>query len=128
MSSSSAVERDLAHVWTLMNPLLQPFISRRQLLDALHFSGRNPSQKNMRVCLEPLSFPKPVFVLACICVSLWIHTGFLCESEQRESIHLCWFYSDSSLNRGGLFRRTLGMFLHSLTDIFIIPYFDCTLQ
>lgn len=38
--------------WLVANPTSEPRVSRKQLLDAVHFSGRNPSKKDMMVCFE----------------------------------------------------------------------------
>ncbi len=40
---------ELRLAWTVVNPYGDKTISRKQLLDAVYFSGRNPSRKNMQV-------------------------------------------------------------------------------
>jgi hypothetical protein len=43
------MSEDLRLAWAVVNPDNTPTISKRQLLNAVHFVGRNPSRKEMQV-------------------------------------------------------------------------------
>ena len=41
-------DEDLHLAWRVVNPKCEPRVNRKSLLDAVHFSGRNPSRKEIQ--------------------------------------------------------------------------------
>lgn len=60
--------------WLVGNPTSEAKVSRKQLLDAVHFSGRNPSKKDMQdFCGKQDAFTFEDFTRICNNVYLWFY-------------------------------------------------------